>query len=87
MSTTPSASAARRCSSALVWASSEGEAEGSQDPLDPSVRTSTVMWAPPAAHFARVAPAPNSASSGWAPTASTRRGGVRLVDDRSIPVR
>ena len=43
-------------------------------PFDPSVSTRWCTTQPAAAHLARVPPAPNSTSSGWAPTASAEAG-------------
>ena len=51
MSVAPIESAAFRCSSILWTISTSGETSGSQVPLDPSVRSIIVMWAPPSAHF------------------------------------
>ena len=66
--------AAARLSSMRAATSSPRSASGSQLPLDPSVRTRWWMRHPAAAHLARVAPQPNSMSSGWAPMASADAG-------------
>ena len=52
---------------------------GSQVPFEPSVSTSISTWEPARAHFASVAPQPNSMSSGWAPMARTARGASASV--------
>ena len=46
----------------------------SHDPFDPSVVMTIVASAPFAIHVNNVAPAPNSASSGWAPIVMTDAG-------------
>ena len=73
-STAPRISAASRCSSSRVATSAARSASASQVPFEPSVQMHRCTSAPASAHFASVAPQPNSMSSGCAPTASTRRG-------------
>ena len=71
MSAAAAARGSRRMRAATSWSRS---ASGSQLPLDPSVRTRWWIRHPAAAHLARVAPHPNSMSSGWAPTARADAG-------------
>ena len=68
------AAAADRLSSMRTATSWPRSASGSQLPLDPSVSTRWWIRHPAAAHLARVAPHPNSMSSGWAPMARADAG-------------
>ena len=54
-----------------------GRRDGSHVPFEPSVHTRWWTTQPAAAHLASVPPAPNSTSSGWAPTASADDGAGR----------
>ena len=81
----PSRCAVSRATRTAVSAST------SQVPFDPSVQTSSDTSHPASAQRASVAPAPNSMSSGCAPTASARSGTarsrVRTITGRRRPRR
>src|SRR6266581_1195443 len=71
---TPIPSAAARCSSARLRASSAGVSERSAVPAPPLVHSTYVTSQPAATHLATTPPDPISASSGWAKTTIARSG-------------
>ena len=74
MSPTPIASAAALCSVARISTIRSEIIARSFEPLLPVVHWTYVISVPFAAHSAAIAPAPISASSGWANITIARRG-------------
>src|SRR5437870_561678 len=79
---TPISAAAARCSPVRRSASWRGSTNGSSLPLSPRVTRRYRTSAPPSTQRATVPAAPNSMSSGWAATTSTRSG----AGNRSIAI-